>query len=81
MKGTSAQWAKFLFEGAFQLELPCCGKESPSQDTGLGNRGLLKALNDTKLILNDEKGHSCSYRTNSVSFRTFRRPLFPKPVS
>ena len=25
--------------------------------------------------------HSCSFRTNLVSFRTFRLPLFPKPVS
>ena len=27
------------------------GKKRPTQDTGLGDRGLLKALNDTKLIL------------------------------
>ena len=26
------------------------------------------------------RGHSCSFRTNLVSFRTFRRPLFSKPV-
>ena len=26
-------------------------------------------------------GHSCTFRSNLVSFRTFRRPLFPKPVS
>ena len=25
--------------------------------------------------------YSCSFRTNLVSFRTFRLPLFPKPVS
>ena len=41
----------------------------------------MKALNDTKLILNDEGGHSCSFSTNLVSFRTFKRSLFPKPVS
>ena len=36
------------------LELPCCKKrqKSPNQETGLGNRGHLKVLNDTKLILN-----------------------------
>ena len=27
------------------------------------------------------RGHSCSFRTNLVWFRTFRCPLFPKPVS
>ena len=26
-------------------------------------------------------GHSCSFGTNLVSFRTFRCPLFPKPVT
>ena len=41
-------------------------------------RGPLEALNDTKLILNDYKGHSCSFRTNLVSIRTFRCPQFPK---
>ena len=30
--------------------------------------------------LNDKGGHSCSFRTNLVSFRTFRCPLFLKPV-
>jgi hypothetical protein len=28
-------------------------KKSPNQETGLGNRGHLKVLNDTKLIQND----------------------------
>ena len=28
-------------------------KKSPNQETGLGNKGRLKVLNDTKLILND----------------------------
>ena len=28
------------------------GKKSPNQEIGLGNRGRLKVLNDTKLILN-----------------------------
>ena len=34
----------------------------------------LKALSDTKLILNNQESHS-------YSFRTFRGPLFPKPVT
>ena len=39
----------------FFLE-PFCFKKpqkSPGQENGLGNRGPLKVLNDTKLILND----------------------------
>ena len=56
-------------------------KKGANQETGFGNRGPLEALNDTKFILNDWLGHSCSLRTNLVSFRTFRCPLFPKPVS
>ena len=28
-------------------------KKSPNQVTGLGNRGCLKVLNDTKLVLNE----------------------------
>ena len=37
------------------LEPVCCKKrqKSPNQETGLGNRGPLEILNDTKLILND----------------------------
>ena len=57
------------------------GKKGPNQETGLGNRGHMKVQNDIKLILNNQGGHSCSFRTNLVSFRTFRCPLFPKPVS
>ena len=29
------------------------GKKSPNEEIGLGNRGLLKLLNDTKLVLNE----------------------------
>ena len=47
----------------------------------MGNyRECLKVLNDTKLIINDYGGHSCSFRTNLVSFKTFKHSLFPKPV-
>ena len=31
------------------------GKKSPNQETGLGNRGRLKVLNDTKLVLNEHE--------------------------
>ena len=37
------------------LEPSCCKKrqKSPKQETNMGNRGSLKFLKDTKLILND----------------------------
>ena len=38
--------AFFLYETA---------KKSPGQKTGFGNRGRLKALNDTKLVLNEHE--------------------------
>ena len=31
------------------------GKKSPSQETGLENRGPLEFLNDTKLLLNEHE--------------------------
>ena len=31
------------------------GKKSPCQETGLGNRGHLKVLNHTKLVLNEHE--------------------------
>ena len=39
------------------LEPVCCKKrqKSPNQETGLGNRGTLEALIDTKLILNEHE--------------------------
>ena len=59
------------------LEPSCCKKRQKSlnQETGEGNRGHLKVLNNTKLILN------VVTHAHLVSFRTFRRPLFPKLVS
>ena len=61
----------------------CCkGRQKSSWPvTGLRNRESLEVLNDIKLILNDLGGHSCSFRTNLVSFRTFRYPLFLIPVT
>ena len=37
------------------LEPTCCKKwqKNPHQETGSGNRGRLKVLNDTKLVLNE----------------------------
>ena len=54
------------------LELSCCKKRQkrPNQETGLGNRGRLKVLNDTKLFLNEPTIHN-QFRINLVSFRTF----------
>ena len=41
------------------LEPLCCKKwqKSPCQETGLGNKGRLKVLNDTKLVLNEPLNH------------------------
>ena len=38
-----------------KVEQACCknGQKSPGQETGLGNRGRLKVLKDTKLVLNE----------------------------
>ena len=64
------------------LEPVCSMKRqiSPNQEIGLGNRGPLDSLNGTKLILNDEGVHSCSFKNDLASKRTLF-PLFPKPVS
>ena len=39
------------------LEPSCCKKrrKSPNQEAGLGNRGHLKVLNGTKLVLNEHE--------------------------
>ena len=42
---------------------------------------FLSVLNDTILILNDQGGHSDSFRIDLVSFRTFRGPLFLKQIT
>ena len=49
--------------------------------TGLWSRGSLKDLKDSKLILNESKLFPLSSRISLVPFRTFRGPLFPKPVT
>ena len=45
------------------------------------NRGPLKILNGIKLILDDQGNHLDSYAINLESFRSFRGPLFRKPVT
>ena len=56
-------------------------KNSSLPVTGLGSRGPLKDLKDSKLILNESKLFPWSSRISLVPFRTFRGPLFPKPVT
>ena len=40
-------------KGLFYIRAMRNCKKIPSQETGLGNRGFLEALNDSKLILDD----------------------------
>jgi hypothetical protein len=47
----------------------------------LGNKGLLKVLNGTKLILDDHGNMLDSFRIILESFRSFRGSLLPKPVT
>ena len=49
--------------------------------TGLGNKGPLKVLNGTKLILDDHGNNLDSFRISLESFRSFRGPLLYKPVT
>ena len=56
-------------------------KKYMTSHVSLEKRGPLKTLNDTKLVLCKWCwGHSHSFRTNLVSYRAFKSPLFPKPV-
>ena len=56
-------------------------KNSSWPVTGLRSRGPLKELKDSKLILKESKLFPWSSRFSLVPFRTFRGPLFPKPVT
>jgi hypothetical protein len=47
----------------------------------LSSRGALKDLKDSKLILNESKLFPWSSRISLVPFKTFRWPLFSKPVT
>jgi hypothetical protein len=53
----------------------------PDQLHGLGNKGPLKVLNDTKLILADHGNCLDTFRISLESFRSFRGPLLHKPVT
>ena len=56
-------------------------KKSSLLVIGLESMGPLQILNGTKLVVNDQRGHSDSLRINLESFRTIRSPLFHKPVT
>ena len=47
----------------------------------MGNKGPLKVLNGTKLILDDHGNNLDSFRISLESFRFFRDPLLHKPVT
>jgi len=47
----------------------------------LGNKGPLKVLNGTKLIVDDHGNNLDSFRISLESFRSFRGPLLLKPVT
>ena len=67
-----------------QLEPVCCKKQQkkrPWPVTGLQNRGPLKDLNDSNLIVYESKWFPWSSRINFIPFRIFRGPLFHKPVT
>ena len=64
------------------LEPVCCKKQQKKSSwpvTGLQNRGPLKDLNDSKLIVQGQCPWSS--RINFIPFRIFRGPLFHKPVT
>ena len=66
------------------LEPVCCKKQQKIISrpvTGLWNRGHLKILNGIKLILDDQGNHLDSYTITLESIRSFRGPLFRKPVT
>ena len=65
------------------LEPLCCKKQQKSSwpVTSLWNRGPLKILNGMKLILDDQGNHLDPCTLSLESFRSFRGPLFRKPVT
>ena len=66
------------------LEPVCCNRRQkivPEQLLVLGNKGPLKVLNNTKLILDDLGNNLDSFRISLESFRSFRRPLLHKLVT
>ena len=64
------------------LEPVCCKKPQKIVPvTDLWSRGPLKNLKDSKLNVNESKLFPWSSRISLVPFRTFRGPLFPKPIT
>ena len=66
------------------LELVCCKKLQKNSSwpvTGFGNKGPLKVLNGTKLIVDNHGNNLDSFRISLESFRYFRCPLFHKPIT
>ena len=64
-----------LLRGQNFLEQSCCKKQqkSPGQETGLGNRGRLKVLNENTFVLNEHDYEWPPHleSLHLVSFRTF----------
>ena len=56
-KKLNSNFSHCNLDTGYILEPVCCKKrqKSPIQETGLGNRGYLKALKDTKLVLNEHQ--------------------------
>ena len=52
-----AAWNVFPINSLMYTRASRYGKKSPNQENGFENRGCLKVLNDTKLILNDSLNH------------------------
>ena len=73
----SSNLKNVLNQWACSMQAPCLQKRF--SDYFWQNRRLLEFLNDdTKLILNNQEGHSDSFRINLESIRTFRGLLFHK---
>ena len=73
----------FTWITIMHLEPVCCKKQQKSSwpVTGLRDRGPLKDLNDSKLIVYESKWFPWSSRINFIPFRIFWGPLFHKPVT
>jgi hypothetical protein len=79
----------FLLSFRFSLEQDCCKKQQTKVPDQLlvcgigstGNRGPLKILNGIKFILDDQVYHLDSYTISFESFRSFKGPLFRKPIT
>ena len=80
---TSCFMSRCIFTHFAHLEPVCCKKQQKNSwpVTGLRNRGPLKDLNDSKLIVYESKGFPWSSGINFIPFRIFRGPLFHKPVT